>query len=74
MRIVHGVQDYDKYFELKNIALDFLDSHKFRKCTATVQCIAYGAPISSLGDQGRSCLESIGLANPKEKWKICTIL
>ena len=49
-RIVHGVRDYDDYFELKRDRVGLLGFSSLQKCTVAIRCLAYGAPADSLDD------------------------
>ena len=49
-KIVHGVRDYDDYFELKKDCVGLLGFSSLQKCTAAIRCLAYGVPADSLDD------------------------
>ena len=48
--IVHGVRDYDDYFELKQDCVGLLGFSSLQKRTAAIRCLAYGTPADSLDD------------------------
>ena len=46
--IVHGVREYDKYFELKTDCTGLLGFSSIKKCSVALRCLAYGASIDSM--------------------------
>ena len=46
--IVHGVREYDKYFELKSDCTGLLGFSSIHKCSVALRCLAYGAPVDSM--------------------------
>ena len=49
-RIMHGIQDYDDYFEMKRDCISLLGFSSLQKCRATIWCLAYGLPADALND------------------------
>jgi hypothetical protein len=50
MKIMQGVREYDDYFKNKKDCTGKWGFMSVQKCTATLRCIAYGAPLDSTVD------------------------
>jgi hypothetical protein len=50
MKIVQGVREYDNYFKYKKGCTEKWGFTFIQKCTAALQCIAYGAPPNTTVD------------------------
>ena len=51
--IVHGVREYDEYFELKSDCTGLLGFSSIQKCSVALRSLAYGAPADSMVDYYR---------------------
>ncbi|XP_071677155.1 uncharacterized protein [Lolium perenne] len=63
LKIVHGVREYDTYFMAKKDCTGLWGFTSVQKCTATMRCLAYGAPPDTANDYLRmaesTCTESL---------------
>ena len=50
---MHGVREYDEYFELKSDCTRLLGFSCIQKCSVALRCLAYGAPADSMVDYFR---------------------
>jgi hypothetical protein len=63
MKIVFSMQEYDDYFMYKPDCTGLYGFSLIQKCTATLQCSAYGAPCDTNEDYLRiaesTCFETM---------------